>query len=53
VWYPNAERGAVRFGWANRDYSSLAEFTRTPLGQGTRYMSDGEKDSTLSAANVR
>jgi hypothetical protein len=50
-WYPADENGQARFGWQSR-IARLADFANTPGGRDSRYLSIGERDQLLAAANL-
>ena len=51
VWYDQPEGDTVRFVW-NTQFHTLAEFTDSSGGQGTRYLTAAAKEQVLEANNL-
>jgi hypothetical protein len=51
VWYDLPEDTAIRFSWTTQ-YMTLPEFTDTPGGAATRYLTSAEKDEVLALNGV-
>lgn len=51
-WYDEPEGAELRFKWVSDGYWTVSAFSTSPGGQGSRNLTDAEKDEILAAAGL-